>query len=90
MIQSEQLIKEDLDISEAKLNQLQERKLKELQRVNKENGDLEARIAEQEQNYHKSRSYKEALSSHFSELVKTNTLLLETMRRSCKEDEIAH
>lgn len=78
------MIKEDLDISEAKLNQLQERKFKELERINKENSDLEARIGEQEKNYHKSRSYKEALSEHLSELLKTNSLLLETMRRSCK------
>lgn len=47
LIESELFIKEDLDISESKLNDLIERRSKELTKLNLENAELASRIQNQ-------------------------------------------
>ena len=47
---------------------------------------MEEKIKNQEQGLDKSVKYKEALSFHISELAKANGILLDTLKRSCRDD----
>ena len=90
LIESELLIKEDLDISESKLNDLISRRSKDLTKINQENAELCNRIQNQEAQLTKNQSYRSALTAHLSELVQANSQILQALEKCCNEDVGVH
>jgi hypothetical protein len=90
LIENELLIREELQLSEAKLNGLLDKKLKEIEKANKESSELRAKIKVEEGNKDKVIESREALKAYLSELANANLLLVEAMKRSCLEDQKVH
>jgi hypothetical protein len=71
-------------LTESKLTSLLQNATKELDKVNNDNRQLGANILSVKTNTHNSAIKLDILKLHLTELSKSNAIIIEAMKRSCK------